>query len=141
MPILRSAILTILAATTVEAQTLDLTKATVVAPATLSGPEKKAVAVLVDEVAKRTTIRWPVSTSWPSSGAAIAVGTRLRDEPAAAPGPEGYRLWTSGRDVFIAGNDARGVLFAVGKLLRSLRMDRGSVSLSDGLKIATRPAF
>src|SRR5262249_33393312 len=54
---------------------------------------------------------------------------------------EGYRLWTSGRDVFIAGNDARGVLFAVGKLLRSLRMDRSSVGLSDGLKIATRPAF
>src|SRR4051812_42462023 len=85
---------------TAEAQTLDLTKATIVAPAGLSRPEKKAVAMLVEEVQKRTQLQWPVSVSWPASGAVIAVGTeaslssvagaRLKGSPAGLPGAEGY---------------------------------------------------
>src|SRR5580693_6149604 len=47
--------------------TIDLTKAVVVAPGDLSAREKKAVAMLVDEVAKRTQIHWPVATEWPKA--------------------------------------------------------------------------
>ena len=43
--------------------------------------------------------------------------------------------------VLIAGNDARGVLFGVGRLLRELRMQRGSVTLNDDLNIATAPKY
>ena len=39
----------------------DLTRATVVAPANLTGPEHKAVALLIDSVAERSRIRWPPS--------------------------------------------------------------------------------
>ena len=38
----------------------------VVVPDNLSGPEKKAVEMFVDEVHKRTQIRWPVSHAWPT---------------------------------------------------------------------------
>src|SRR5215813_406482 len=129
------------------AQHLDLTKATVVAPANLSAPEKKAVAMLVEEVEKQTQLRWTVSPAWPDSGPAIAVGTevslrpvagaRLGGAPAKSAGAEGYRLWTSGNDLCVAGNDARGVLFGVGRLLRTLRMERGSAIVPARLKIVS----
>ena len=41
---------------------LDLKDASVVAPANFSGPERKAVEMLVEEVATRTLIAWPVAT-------------------------------------------------------------------------------
>src|SRR5467141_3709647 len=54
---------------------LDLSKAVVVFPENLSGPEKKAVTMLVEEVDKRTHIRWKRASSWPSSlMPVIAVG-------------------------------------------------------------------
>ena len=54
---------------------LDLSKAVVVSPENVSGPEKKAVTMLVEEVEKRTQIRWERSSSWPPSPTpVIAVG-------------------------------------------------------------------
>jgi Glycosyl hydrolase family 20, domain 2 len=152
MPILLRAMLAIVAAEAcASAENIDLTNATVVAAPDLSPRERKAVAMLVEEVERRAQRRWIVSPSWPASGPAIAVGTEAslralagkhsQDAPSAAAGPEGYRLWASGGNVLVAGNDARGVLFGVGGLLRSLRMERGSVSLPGGLRIASRPVF
>ncbi len=132
--------------------TLD--QATVVTPAKLSGPEQKAVAMLVEEVEKRTAIRWPVSNHWPSEAKAVVVVTpaarlsefrsRYSAEPPPPAAPEGYRIWTQDSAgahlVFIAGNDARGVLFGVGRLLRLLRMRKGSVRLDAPVRISTAPA-
>ena len=56
------------------ASAIDLRSSVVVAPANLAGPEKKAVAMLVDEVEKRTRIRLPVNATWSGSGTAILVG-------------------------------------------------------------------
>lgn len=137
---------------------LDLKSAVVVSPPNLSGPEKKAVTMLVEEVEKRTLVRWPVMDSWPSSNATIiAVGNRDALEAFAGPrgdalrsiakssSAEGYQLAVSSssdhRIVFVIGNDARGVLFGVGRLLRELRMQRGSVLLDDKLNIATVPKY
>jgi hypothetical protein len=86
---------------------LDLSRAVIVTPPQLSGPEKKAVALLVDEVEKRTQIRWTQSESWPTeAGPVIAVGRAeaLKSyashfEEAAVEDnsknpPEGYRIST-----------------------------------------------
>src|SRR5882672_1383929 len=55
---------------------LDLSKAVVVFPENLSGPEQKAVTMLIEEVDKRTRIRWERASSWPASPTpVIAVGT------------------------------------------------------------------
>ena len=135
---------------------VDITQATVVTPATLSLQERTAVRVLVEEVAKRTNVRLPVVTQWPAGPVpAIAVGPAatasswagagLRGAPsAAAPGREGYRvtLNASGRGaptVLVLGADARGVLFGVGRLLRELRMTRGSVRVPASLSIVSAP--
>jgi hypothetical protein len=138
---------------------LDLAKAVVVVPADLSGPERKAVEMLVDEVHKRTLIRWPIVADFPADDVpAIGVGPRaalpriagpVADRLAAKPdvqGKEGFRLCVlkEGRaapTVCVVGNDARGVLFGVGKLLRELRMVRGQVALSDALDVATAPRY
>src|SRR5436190_19577214 len=54
---------------------LDLSKAVVVFPENVSGLEKKAITMLVEEVEKRTHIRWERAASWPPSPTpVIAVG-------------------------------------------------------------------
>jgi hypothetical protein len=136
---------------------VDLTRATVVTPANLSPQEHTAIRVLVEEVARRTTVRLPVATEWPADGVpAIAVGpvsaasgwarAALRGLPSAqaTPGREGYRLAVNGRGrsaatVLVLGADARGVLFGVGRLLRELRMTRGSLQLRADLAIVSTP--
>ncbi len=110
------------------ARALDLTNATVVAPA-----GQKAVTVLVEEVEKRSWLRWPVSTQRGSGGPAIVIRNVGR-------GPaEGYAIAIENGGVRVDGNDARGVLFGVGHLLRSLQLERGRATLPDGFAIATAP--
>ena len=43
--------------------------------------------------------------------------------------------------VFVLGNDSRGILFGVGQLLRSLRMNNGSITLPADFKIASAPRY
>jgi hypothetical protein len=127
----------------------------------LSGPEQKAVALLVDEIAARTRLRLSVSNSWPvepktpliviGSAAAIkklpegalsaTVATEINQLRA-----EGYHLQaqTSPKRVpvvVVAGHDARGVLFGVGKLMRSLRMSRDRIELDVPLNVTTSPVL
>src|SRR5947207_4278642 len=84
---------------------IDLAHAVVVTPATSSLQERTAIRVLVEEIAKRTTVRLSVSSQWPADTVpAIAVGPLatsstwaglgLRGAPAAdaTPGREGFRL-------------------------------------------------
>ena len=124
---------------------LDLKSAVVVAPATLAGPEKKAAAMLVDEVEKRTRIRLTLSASPPASGPAILVGqppakfaNRLSPP---VPGADGYRVQVLDGNVVVTGNDPRGTLFGVGALLRRLHMDRDILEVSDNLAMATAPKY
>jgi hypothetical protein len=152
--------LVLLPAKLIAAPALDLSNAVVVFPSNLSGPERKAVTMLVEEVEKRTRIRWPELTAWPAAGSSavpvIAVGLKsqldnfggayageLRNVQADAA--EGYRLCVR-RDsqqpaVLVIGNDARGVLFGIGRLLRELHMRPGSITLSQEADIATAPKY
>src|SRR5882762_4932815 len=137
---------------------LDLKDAVVVSASQLSGPEQKAISMLVEEVEKRTRVRWAVSTNLPSSKApVIAVGPKSKLEQfagayaselkagAEVSGAEGYRLCIKREKgnpaVFVIGNDVRGVLFGVGRLLRELHMQRGSVAVDDNLNIASAPKY
>jgi hypothetical protein len=129
---MRFAIFLLMAAAPVLA--LDLTKAVVAVPAGLTGPEQKAVAMLIDEVAVRSQVRWPRATPGMAGGPAITIGHRQ--------GPaEGFSIQASAGGVQIDGNDARGVLFGVGRLLRALHMNRGSVTLDDGFALTTAPKY
>jgi hypothetical protein len=136
---------------------LDLNAAVVVTPADLTGPEQNAVTMLLDEVEKRSLLRWQVVHEWPTNAQTlIAIGPEQSLAVFAGPfagqaasergnGAEGYRLKTvaEGRTkaVLVVGNDARGVLFGAGRLLRELHMARGSVRLLPALDINTAPRY
>ncbi len=116
---------------------LDLTGATVVVGEQASRLEKKAAAVLVEEVARRSWVQWRVASTVPADAAAVIELTRRT-------GPrEGYRLTAAPRGatagVVIAGNDERGVLYGVGALLQALRIEREHVSLAGPLDAETAP--
>jgi hypothetical protein len=136
---------------------LDLSQAVVVAPATLSARERKAVQVLVEEVEKRTAFRWRiVGHLTPEQPSAVVVGSKealrligsdLGLSPASGPAtaPEGYRLRTAHRSngtvILVEGADDRGVLFGVGGLLRALRLSKNRVLLPAPLEVATAPKY
>jgi hypothetical protein len=136
---------------------LDLRKAVVVCGSDLSVPEQKAVAMLVEEVEKRTAIRWGVVHAWPDPAIpVIAVGQASVLESFAGPyakepalagpaGPaEGFRIRNmtgqrSAPALLVMGNDRRGVLFGVGRLLREMHLGRQSISLDNSVDITTAP--
>ena len=129
---------------------IDLTKASVVVPKDLTGPEKKAIDLLVEEVQKRSQIRWEVTVSRPTDRVSIIVGRgseleklgiSQQGEPGLPGVAESYWLRTidGGKAVVVAGRDERGVLFGVGRLLRSLRMSRSHVELPNELQLASSP--
>ena len=57
--------------------------------------------------------------------------------------PEGYRIRSEakGPAVLVAGNDARGLLFGVGRLLRELRTTEGRVLLPSEFQLETAPKY
>ncbi len=133
---------------------IDLTGASLVLPAGLSGPEKKAAEMLVDEVAKRSQVRWPMTDRLPPAGTpAVVLGPRAaleREYPALknslaggdAAKAEGYQVASlASGTVLVAGNDARGVLFGAGRLLRLLDYRRGGVAVAGGLAITAAPRY
>ncbi|HUX88469.1 MAG TPA: alpha-glucuronidase family glycosyl hydrolase, partial [Chloroflexota bacterium] len=134
---------------------VDLSNATVVTPPNRTRVETNAIAMLIDEVEKRSLLRWNQATTWPTEpGPVILVGTAqsLRsfrvattDPPAATAAPEGYQLRVSDEAansvVSIVGNDARGLLYGIGHLLRSLRLSHRRASLPSDLNVTTAPRY
>jgi len=140
---------------------LDLTHALVVTPGNLTDVERKAVALLIEEVARRTQVRWLESHEWPADPKApvIAVGPApsfaqfagphadsIPAEVNGLPGPEGFRLrsvMAEGKSstVLVVGSDARGVLFGIGQLLRRLEMSPGRALLTQPLDLKRTPLY
>jgi len=137
----------------VPALAIDLTRAVVVTPEGLSAQVNKAVEMFVDEVQKRTQIRWQVTHKWPAAGqSVVAVGPasalkgfagKYADELAKAPvgKAEGFHILGKSNDVLVVGNDARGVLFGIGYLLRHMHLNPGKITLADNLNVTTAPKY
>jgi hypothetical protein len=135
---------------------LDFTRAVVVAPASLAGAERKAIELLVEDVARRSGIRWKVVPRWPTELVPVVAVAPARDasvfagpfvesivERSGSKSREGYRIRTEARGpaVLVAGNDARGVLFGVGRLLRELRTSGGEVLVPASFQLETSPKY
>jgi hypothetical protein len=119
---------------------IDLTRAVVVTPGKLSGPEEKAVAMLIEEVEKRTQIRWERVENNPHADAAIVVGhvDDWKDKT-----PEGYSIQRlaqkNGTVIVVHGNDARGLLFGVGHLLRKMNLSKHKATLPADFSVKSAP--
>lgn len=113
---------------------LDLSNATVVFPASFGTPERNAARMLVEEVRKRTRLELS-QTNAVSAGAVISL-ERTSSGPA-----EGFEISVRGNTVSVKGNDTRGVLFGVGRLLRELKMGRDSLAIDDSSHIQTAPKY
>jgi hypothetical protein len=154
LAIVPSALLALSAAPAAAAEPVDLTAAVVVTPPGLAGPEAKAAQMLVEEVGRRSHVRWERAEQWPAGKAVVVVGpgegvrkllaehgVRLPD-PAGRGGAEGYRVGITGDRppvVWVAGDDPRGTLFGVGRLLRELRIERTRVTLPAGFREESAP--
>ena len=107
---------------------------------------RQAHAVLVEEVSRRAQQVWPAAggqgpvIALRDAATAVRAGARwpveeaqsFRDAEFAAR-PEGFRIDRDGDALIVTGNDARGVLYGVGWLLRHLEVRRSSVLLPDAL--------
>ena len=113
------------------AQALDLHNARVAPDPNLTGPEKKSVQMLIEEVEHRTALDWSQG-----SGPIIRIHHATNSGPA-----EGFHLTVRGSTIDIQGNDERGTLFGVGRFLRALRWDHFQASIDDNLDITTSPKY
>jgi len=135
---------------------LDISNAVVLSAERAEGAELKAVSVLTEEIAKRTGISLPNVHKLPSESlAAIIVGSEsslgelLQPYMASLdelkhPGAEGYRILV--RELpkpiaLVVGSDPRGVLYGVGKLLRRLRLTKGSIQVEEGIALSSTPRY
>ncbi len=143
------------AAAVTEVEEIDLSRAVLLTPPGLSVREETTVDFMLDEVEKRTRIRWDRVTRAPADGrpvVALGRAPRLAEfagrhaaevSAEANPGREGYRIRVfdegGAPQVVVAGSDERGLLFGAGRLLRNLAMSRDRVLVSRGLRIASAP--
>jgi hypothetical protein len=138
----------------VESDSVDLAKSVIIIADDASVRERKAATVLAEETRKRSQLRWPVqSRSATTSGPAIYLGTHAS---ARKLGPrigaaehlpaEGFVIASgsdaNGRWISVIGADERGLLFGVGKLLRTATFGKQSAVVNTGLlNGATAPKY
>ncbi len=89
--------------------------------------------MLVEEVQRRTGVAW-------TRAASAGTGPTVVIETGSGPA-EGYSIRVQGSVVRVAGNDARGVLFGVGRLLRAMHMGEGRATLDDAFAVSTAPKY
>ncbi len=140
--------------TTIEAEMIDLSQATIVA----SGDGKilrTAQRMLTEEIAVRTDIRLPNSLAADVETKPTIVLFSVDDTPASLRDfvatmnvpeqPEGFSIAirADGKSpmIVLAGRDERGVLFAAGRLLLNLKLTAGQIELPDDTQIATAPRY
>jgi hypothetical protein len=139
----------------VTASPIDLSKAQIYCP--IKDPEirLRTLEILQQEVAKRSQVQWPIVKKAPKTGQAtinLTTEKELTTVPeslrAAVNGmtvtrSEGYKLVIEEKTntVLIVGNDARGLLYGVGRLLRKLDMRPGKITITGEASIATSPTY
>jgi hypothetical protein len=136
---------------------IDLRQVVIVSPDSATAREINAVHVLVEESRKRCGLDWSTGRKAQSGAVTIYAGTRaswtkleqhvagVASAGRALPA-EGFVLETgtdaNGRWIAVFGADERGLLFGVGKLLRTIVFSRQNAQVNANLlKISTSPRY
>lgn len=142
---------------TQEQQTLDLSEAVILVTPQIASPmQETARTILVEEIEKRSGIPLELGSDWESEtqiALALATDTVLfgktvpSREGSDAPEQqdEGYRIFhESGEDgntLWVIGADTRGILYGIGKLLRTAHLSEGKVALSRNIDFSESPQY
>jgi hypothetical protein len=121
------------------AEGLNLREAVVVSTAA-TPPEEKAVGMLIEEIERRSRVRLARVAKAPAAERVATIVIARAGGGGSLPA-EGYTIRTNERGVVITGNDARGVLFGIGHLLRTLELARERVVLPAPLNVTTAPKY
>ena len=138
-----------------KANPIDLSKAQIYCPIKDPKVLLRSLEVLQQEVAKRSQIQLSIAKKIPKPGQATiylitekelsALPESLRSAVSGMPATrsEGFKLVVeeNTNTVLIVGNDARGLLYGVGRLLRKLDMRPGKITISGEASIATSPTY
>ncbi len=140
-----------------QANPIDCTQATVVSAPNATVPEQTAITVLLQETARRTGRNWQSSQFLPLAqrpGCRIIAATESNLLALLPPAlqrfkrntpeqPESFSVHTlafEGRQtIFITGHDPRGLLYALGYLLRTMELSRGKALLPRKIDIQQSP--
>ncbi len=123
------------------AATLDMRNAVIAIPADASTPERKAAAMLSEEIEKRTQLRLPVKTGQPG-GPAFVLARADQIKRNVGGKAEAFSVISSAGApalVTVAGHDDRGVVFGAGYVLRHLHMQRQRLEIDAGMNVTTAP--
>ncbi len=136
---------------------LDLSEATILVSPNIKLPVRETAGnVLIEEIEKRTNITFDISDDW-NNNTIIALIISGEEELYGVPIPnrvgdtlpefkkEGYRIfheYKNGKDIlWISGADARGVLYGIGKLLRTAEMRHDQVTITNKIDFSTSPEY
>ncbi|WP_375582687.1 hypothetical protein [Cyclobacterium xiamenense] len=140
-----------------EQQRLDLSEAVLlVSPQMNASVRETAQTILVEEVSKRTGIPLELGSGWESSTRIAlvlagedrlfgkAVPTRM-DADAPELKKEGYRIFhesdANGNTLWVIGADTRGLLYGIGKFLRTAQLAEGKIALDAGFAFSESPEY
>ncbi len=113
----------------------------------------ESAAVLQNEIYKRTDIQLPIAVKQPKKlDKYLILGLekdisllnddlkkRLQKLPSLKA--EGYKIIVADQSIIIAGHDARGILYGVGKFLRNARLQKNKILFDANYQIATSPKY
>jgi hypothetical protein len=121
------------------ASALDLSGATIV-PTSDSAVVARAAVMLQEELAERSGITLPIADIAPTNDVVIRLGIAADlPEVNVPPESEAYGIAVSGNVVNLVGYDARGAMYAAGRLIRLATYTSGTLSLELENPIATSP--
>lgn len=133
-------------------QSIDLSKSQIFSPGD-KAILLRSIEVLQNEIEKRTGIKLPVAKKLPKSGNMILIvsegdlsklPTPYQNAVSALPElkSEGFKLVAGpSNTIIIAGKDARGILYGVGRFLRKAEMTQGKLQLDARLAVSTSPRY
>ncbi|WP_010586748.1 hypothetical protein [Schlesneria paludicola] len=147
----------LLVVSTVQAERIDLTRAVVVIRSgDLPAAEKVASTILTEEIARRTGLSWKVVSEWPAKADVVIAISTIANSPTwvghvstasstVSSKAESFAITVAAAaggkpaTIAITGYDARGVMFGVGKLLRSVDWKSGAASIGADFQAAETP--
>ena len=138
-------------------KTLDLSQANIVISAQIKSPiQETAANILVEEIKNRTELQLGLNNNWDSK-TTIALALANENELFGTKVPtrdgennpelkkEGYRIYHEHQGdkntLWVIGADTRGILYGIGKLLRTAKMSKDQITHSPNIDFSEAPEY